>query len=316
MNKVFVLLVVVLTMMACGIQKVEKISLPVAPKMYHFEGDYVTDHYAQRAEGYDWGVVRIESRGDDSYNISIRSRIDKKKPTMRLDGIARTIGRDTLMMVDKSDAFIYFIKKGDTLSIDSNIPKVLYWYCSGGASLRGDYTKIDAELDTQTMDNRSFARFLSMKQYGLQVDLIGNQLVLTPYGYEYSKGAFKYTIEGEALIDCEVADLNRDGYPEFLCYLTSHGSGSYGRLIALSSNGGLSLSGIHLPEMLENKEANDGYMGHDEMRVVEDVLVRRYPIYKENDPNSNPSGGMRQIQYKLVDGEACRILKIDQIINY
>lgn len=172
------------------------------------------------------------------------------------------------------------------------------------------------DLDSVNLAKRSFARFLSMKQYGMQVDLNGNQLTLTPSGYEYSKKALIYTLEGDTFVDCEVADLNRDGYPEFLCYLTSRGSGSYGRLIAWSSNAGLSLSRIFLPEVLDNKEASEGYMGHDEMRVVEDVLVRRYPVYLEGDPNSSPSGGMCQLQYKLVDGEAGRILKIDQIIHF
>jgi len=53
-----------------------------------------------------------------------------------------------------------------------------------------------------------------------------------------------------------------------------------------------------------------GYMGHDEFAVVESSLARRFPIYKKGDSNANPTGGMRQLQYKLVPGEATWQLKL------
>ncbi|MGB5191200.1 MAG: hypothetical protein WBN54_14170, partial [Robiginitalea sp.] len=59
-----------------------------------------------------------------------------------------------------------------------------------------------------------------------------------------------------------------------------------------------------------------GYMGHDEFAVVETSLVRRFPVYKSGDSNSNPTGGTRQIQYKLQDGEASRLFVIDNISEY
>jgi len=36
----------------------------------------------------------------------------------------------------------------------------------------------------------------------------------------------------------------------------------------------------------------------------------------ESDSNANPTGDMRQIQYKLVDGEASRLFKIDKILEF
>jgi len=36
------------------------------------------------------------------------------------------------------------------------------------------------------------------------------------------------------------------------------------------------------------------------------TLAQRFPIYKEGDTNANPTGGIRQIEYQLVDGEASR----------
>ena len=43
---------------------------------------------------------------------------------------------------------------------------------------------------------------------------------------------------------------------------------------------------------------------------------RLYPIYLEDDTNANPTGGICEIQYKLVDGEACRILKLVKYTIY
>ena len=57
-------------------------------------------------------------------------------------------------------------------------------------------------------------------------------------------------------------------------------------------------------------------MGHDEFAIIETSLARRFPIYKNGDTNNNPTGGMRQIQYKLKDGEASRLFVIDKISTY
>ena len=57
-------------------------------------------------------------------------------------------------------------------------------------------------------------------------------------------------------------------------------------------------------------------MGHDEMAIVGNTFCQRFPIYKKGNSYANPTGGMRQIQYKLVDGENGRILKIDKVMEF
>lgn len=57
-------------------------------------------------------------------------------------------------------------------------------------------------------------------------------------------------------------------------------------------------------------------MGHDEMAIVESTFCQRFPIYKEGDSNAQPTGGMRQIQYKLVDGEAGRMLAVEKVVEF
>ena len=142
-----------------------------------------------------------------------------------------------------------------------------------------------------------------------------NPLRIQPSGLRANNTLIERQIEG-TVTNAEVADLNVDGSPELYVYVTSAGSGSHGSLVAYAANKGKSLSEIYLPPMEEDKAAAKGYMGHDEFAVVENTLVRRFPVYKDGDTNSQPTGGTRQIQYKLKAGEAGWILRPDTTVNY
>ncbi len=142
-----------------------------------------------------------------------------------------------------------------------------------------------------------------------------NPLRIQPSGLKADNTLIERQIEG-SVTNAEVADLNIDGSPELYVYVTSAGSGSHGSLVAYSANKGKSLSEIYLPPLEEDKTAAQGYMGHDEFAVVENTLVRRFPVYKDGDTNSQPTGGTRQIQYKLKAGEAGWILRPDKTVNY
>lgn len=149
-----------------------------------------------------------------------------------------------------------------------------------------------------------------------KINTKGDSLIIQPSGLSVSNETLYHDITGYTVVNAEIGDLNIDSYPELFVYLTSDGSGSYGKLIGYSVNNGKSVSQVYLPEISENDEVSKGYMGHDEMAIVENTLCQRFPIYKEGDSNANPTGGIRQIQYKLVDGESSRILKIDKVINF
>lgn len=142
-----------------------------------------------------------------------------------------------------------------------------------------------------------------------------NRLRIQPSGLKGVNAVIEREVDGR-VTGAEVADLNADGSPELYVYLTGVGSGSYGALLAYSTNHRKSLSEIYLPSLLDDPAASKGYMGHDEFRVVEGVLVRRFPLYKGNDTNARPTGGMRQIQYKLKAGEAGWVLRADRIVDY
>ncbi len=149
-----------------------------------------------------------------------------------------------------------------------------------------------------------------------QVKVTGDSLYIIPSGLSVTNDTLRHDITGYSFVNAEIGDLNIDSYPEIFVYLSSEGSGSYGKLIGYSTNNGKSVSQVHLPEISENEEINEGYMGHDEMAIVESTFCQRFPIYKEGDSNAQPTGGMRQIQYKLVDGEAGRMLAVEKVVEF
>jgi hypothetical protein len=106
--------------------------------------------------------------------------------------------------------------------------------------------------------------------------------------------------------DARVADLNSDQYPELLIFIQSPGSGSYGKLVAFSVNNVGSMSQAYFPPVSEDPGLKKGYMGHDKFLIENNTLVLKFPIYKPGDPNSNPTGGIRRVEYKLVEGEPSR----------
>ena len=142
-----------------------------------------------------------------------------------------------------------------------------------------------------------------------------NGLRIVPSGLALVNAPIEREIDG-TVTGVEVADLNGDGSPELYVYVASAGSGSYGSLVAYSANRRKSLSEIYLPPITDHANAAEGYLGHDQFAVVESTLVRRFPVYKPGDTNAAPSGGTRQLQYKLRQGEASWVLKLDRVVEY
>ena len=161
----------------------------------------------------------------------------------------------------------------------------------------------------------AFKKTVSYKTIRFDITKSGDTLTIQPSGFESDNTKVIKTIEG-TVSNIEVDDINTDGSPELMIYITSAASGSYGTAIGFSGNNNKSMSEITIPRIVDNPKTNKGYMGHDEFALVEGTLVQRFPIYKEGDTNSKPTGGMRQIQYKLKNGEASKVFAVDKIIEY
>jgi len=141
----------------------------------------------------------------------------------------------------------------------------------------------------------------------------GNKATITPSGLKNFNDPVTVVLEGK-LTKTILEDLNGDNIPELFLITIGFGSGSYGEVKAFSTNGGKVLTDIVIAE--PKSEDMKGYMGHDEFQVVENTFIRRFPVYKSGDTNAKPTGGWRQIQYKLQSGEAAWHLRIDRVVSY
>ena len=141
------------------------------------------------------------------------------------------------------------------------------------------------------------------------------ELTITPRGLSIDNSPVVRSIEGQ-IARAEVADLNADGSPEIYVYITSADASARGSLVAYSANRRKSLSDIHLSSAPQTLSRANGYRGNDEFAVVENTLVRRFPVYKDSDADGAPTGGMRQFQYKLKKGEASWVLELDRVVSY
>jgi hypothetical protein len=142
-----------------------------------------------------------------------------------------------------------------------------------------------------------------------------NQLRIEPAGLGAGVQPVLQDVDG-TVVGAEVGDLDVDGSPEVYVFVQSAGSGSYGSLVAYAVDNRKSLSAIDLPPVTENEKAAKGYMGHDDFAVVENRLVQRFPIYRDGDTNASPTGGTRQLQYKLTAGKTGRKLVVDRVVEY
>jgi hypothetical protein len=153
----------------------------------------------------------------------------------------------------------------------------------------------------------SFQKSLQFKNISFDVYTKGDgslrQLSVKPHGLDEADQNIELEIEGQ-VTDAQVADLNADSFPELLIFTQSAGSGGYGNVIAYAVNGGRSMSRVNFPATGENPKLKKGYMGHDSFSINNSSLVQEFPVYKNGDANSNPTGGIRRVQYKLVHGEA------------
>ena len=125
-------------------------SIPVDVMKDYISGDYASANYDKRAQGYDWVGVMVRAESDQQIDIKVRSRSDIKKQTCQFDGKATLMGQDaahgTIFQAQANDSTVFFQFKDNMLTIDSPNKYALNYFCSGGASLAGEYQKLTEDL--------------------------------------------------------------------------------------------------------------------------------------------------------------------------
>lgn len=137
-----------------------------------------------------------------------------------------------------------------------------------------------------------------------------NFVVITAKGIKNQSSPINTEVPGR-VTGAEVADLNNDGYPEVYVYLNALDANRNGSVLAFASNKNLSLTPIFMPALSDSPKMTKGYQGQDEFAVVENKLMRRFPIGAKTNPQH-----YRQIQYRLVAGEAGWVLKPERVDEF
>lgn len=176
-------------------------------------------------------------------------------------------------------------------------------------------------------DNFSYSAPVDLRQ-NRQQDTFARSFTWNDVHYSVTEGQYKliftfndgkYTethdITGYHVSKAEMGDINGDGQPELFVYLKSDKHRPQMKFIGYSSNNGRSMSRVYLPEPQLGGEAYKGYAGFDEMFIKDNTFCRRFPLVKKADGKTYLSGMLRQIDYKLVNGEAGRILEVDKFYD-
>ena len=171
----------------------------------------------------------------------------------------------------------------------------------------------NAEDESITSSNPSFKQHFKLHGISFQVTSQGNKLSIVPSGLKIDNSPIERDIDG-VVTGADIGDINIDRSPEIYVYVKD----AQGKLslIAYSANNKKSLSDIYLPPFADDPKLAKGYRGHDDIAMVEGIIALRFPIYKDSDPDDKPTGGMRQLQYKLTQGEASWVLKLDKVIEF
>lgn len=160
-----------------------------------------------------------------------------------------------------------------------------------------------------------------LRLMGVQFDVAcsnsgnSNTLSIKPTGLTIDNTPITRPIEGHCT-GAEVGDLNVDGAPELYVYLHTSGPQQLGSLVAYSTNHGKSLSEISLPALRDHPAASVDYQGRDDFALVENNLVRRFPIPAKTNPRTHYTVHNRQLQYKLKAGEATMQLYVDRMVEF
>ena len=102
----------------------------------------------------------------------------------------------------------------------------------------------------------------------------------------------------------EVADLDADQSPEVYVFIRPARPDGRLALVAFSANRRKSLGEITLPAIEDSPGAADGFVGPEQMAIVESAFMRRFAVGRD--------GRTRQMQYRLVPGEAGWRLKLER----
>lgn len=188
--------------------------------------------------------------------------------------------------------------------------------CTNGKKPGNEAVNNDANSNVQEYVTTSGKKFIVEEDRSLGTSI--TRLKVGTSGFEAVNRVHDFG-EIDPVINVFLADLDKNGFEEIYIVTRSVGSGSYSNIYGLASNKDKSATPIYVRPISDKDKSEtgffEGFMGHNSFEINSGTLLNIFPVYKENDPNAKPSGGMRKVAYRLVAGEAGWILDSQGIID-
>ncbi|MGL5785863.1 MAG: hypothetical protein ACRCX4_03455 [Bacteroidales bacterium] len=249
-------------------------------------GCYVTDGYEHREKGFDWVSVCVSQLNDSIAKITVRSRADIKKPTCVFDSKAKLINGNELES-DYEGKRILFHLSHDTITVsvpDKDDENILYFFCSGGATLMGEYVKVKGDMDSTQLSHHSYIKHLSDKNFAFEIQTVDSLLIIDTEGFTDNDRVLSHLINNEEVEESKITDLDNDGYPELLVFLEQQSALPEGDVIGYSVINNTDIIPILYTPVTHNKSLKSMYAGNDSFEIRDHKLIQIFTSSANNKP--------------------------------
>lgn len=127
-----------------------------------------------------------------------------------------------------------------------------------------------------------------------------NSLSIKPVGFKSEAREVNLELKAK-VISSEIDDLNGDGFVDLIIYILEPTGKK--NLFCISSKNDEMIQPIYFPDISNDSQLSKGYKGGDDYKLVEGVLFRKFPIYGADTSIKVPTNKVRQIMYRVVEGE-------------
>jgi hypothetical protein len=158
-----------------------------------------------------------------------------------------------------------------------------------------------------------FSKEVSYDNIKFQVSSPGsataNSFTITPSGLSVSNNPITENIQGQ-VVDLLANDMDGDNSPEAAVIVEETPGGKRKAYVYTSFNR-KSFGMVNFVDVTDAAKLA-GYQGGDEYDFIENVFIRRFPIYE----GGQKTGKTRQFQFKMKAGEAMKQLVFDRQSDY
>ena len=166
------------------------------------------------------------------------------------------------------------------------------------------FLKYDSTLKIGKVGYRVFCMNRSLEK---------NTMSIRPIGFKTEGREINLDLKGK-VASSEIEDLNNDGFPDLVIYVTEQSGNT--NLFSIVSKENETVEPIVLPDITNDMQMSKGYRGEDDYRLVEGVLFRKFPIYESDTTIKTPTNKVRQILYRVVKGDQQGIWKYKPFKNF